>query len=314
MELGLFFFGLLAVLSFLPSLFWLSFYFYYSPQFTTSRGILVFLFCGGIGVAAIAGAVERWGSASLPGNILSVLDQYFFLEPSQDPMELGILALFTFFFIAPVEELLKFSLLFFVIKRFPKHLNQIIDGIKFGVVVGLGFAVLENGIYFYSDFVSGNARSLLEIFFLRFFVSTLGHSLYTGILGYYVGLGHFYRLYRGKFIRNGLILAILIHGFFNFFLLVDVGFYSIIIVVASFLFMMKWYRDRKNLEAYIVQGKYEMIRPPLFSERPEFESILAKNQVTYAVIKKLGLCPFCLKRKSPEEETCSYCGNRSKRD
>ena len=306
--------SLLILLSFIPSLFWLFFYFFYSPQFTTSRGILAAVFFGGIVAALAAAFIERWGVGLLPGHTLSVLNQYFFLEPPQDPVKLGILALFTFLFIAPVEEFLKFSLLFFFIKRFPKHLNQIIDGIKFGIVVGLGFAVLENGVYFYPHLISGETATLLKIFFLRFFVATLGHSLYTGVLGYYVGLGHFYRLYRGKFIRNGLILAILIHGLFNFFLFVNIGFYSVILVIVSLLFMVKWYRDRKNLESYIVQGKYEMIRPPMFAERPEFESILAKNRVTYAVIKKFRLCPFCLKGRDPKQETCLYCGKRVKQD
>ncbi len=305
---------LLIVLSFIPSLFWLFFYFIYSPQFTTSRGILTLLFVGGIGAAIAAGLIERFGISFLPENILSILNQYFFLEPPESPATLGVLAIFIFLFIAPVEELLKFFLLYIVIKKFPKHLNQIIDGIKFGIVVGLGFAVLENGLYFFPHLISGETTTLLKVFSLRFFVATLGHSLYTGVLGYYVGLSHFHRLYRGRFIRNGLILAILIHGLFNFFLLINIGFYSIIIVILSLLFMMKWYRDRKNLESYIVEGKYEMIRPPLFSERPEFESILAKNQVTYAVIKKLSLCPFCLKRRNPKEELCSYCGSRMKQD
>ncbi len=300
----------LSALSIVPSLFWLFFYFYYSPQFTTSRGILAVLFFGGIGAAGVAATAEQWGINLLPENAISTVSQYFFSFPPDSPFSVLVLALFTFFFIAPVEELCKFLLLFIVIKRFPRHLNQIIDGIKFGVVVGLGFAVLENGIYFYPELLSGNAPVLLKIFFLRWFVATLGHSLYTGVLGYYVGLSHFYRLYRGRFIRNGLILSILIHGLFNFLLLIGAGFYSVILMIIALFFMMKWYRDRKNLESYIVEGKYEMVRPPLFAERPEFESILAKNSVSYAVIKKLGLCPFCLKKKTAGTEHCSYCGAR----
>lgn len=302
----------LISLSFAPSIFWLFFYFLYSPRFTTPRGVLVALFLGGIFTAFAASLVERFGISFLPDEILSTLNKYYFFEPPDSAQAVIILALFMFLFIAPVEELLKFSLLVFVMKKFPHLFNQIIDGIKFGIVVGLGFAVLENGIYFSSELVSGNTALFFKVFFLRFFVATLGHSLYTGVLGYYVGLGNFYRLYRGRFIINGLVIAILIHGLFNLFLLVNMGFYSVIIVIASLLFMMKWYRDRKNLETYIVEGKYEMIRAPLFSERPEFESILAKNQVTHAFIKKLNLCPFCLKKKSSEDELCSYCGAKVK--
>lgn len=313
MSQNLSYFFLLFLLSLAPSLFWLFFYFYYSPRFTTSRGVLALLFGGG-GTAALASAIiERAVISFLPFEVTAILNQYFFLEPSEKLANLGILALFIFLFIAPIEELIKFVFLYLVARVFPRHLNQIIDGIKFGIVVGLGFAAIENGIYFSPSLASGNISEFTRIFFLRFFMATLSHSLYTGILGYYIGLSHFYRLYRGRFIRNGLIISIFIHGLFNFFLLVNIGFYSVILVVISLLFIMKWYRDRKNIETYIVEGQYELIRPPFFSERPEFESILAKNQVSYAIIKKLRLCPFCLKKKDPSQELCSYCGARLKK-
>ena len=78
--------------------------------------------------------------------------------------------------------------------------------------------------------------------------------------------------------------------------------------------MFKWYQDRRNLETYIIEGRIEYIHPPFFSERSEFESILAKNKVTYEFIKKLNLCPFCLKRQDPKKDVCSYCGGKLKRE
>ena len=49
---------------------------------------------------------------------------------------------------APVEETLKFCVLYFLVYKM-KDFNEPIDGIVYGVTVSLGFATLENFYYVY---------------------------------------------------------------------------------------------------------------------------------------------------------------------
>ena len=49
---------------------------------------------------------------------------------------------------APVEETLKFCVLYFLVYKM-KDFNEPIDGIVYGVTVSLGFATLENIYYVY---------------------------------------------------------------------------------------------------------------------------------------------------------------------
>ena len=57
---------------------------------------------------------------------------------------------FNFFFLsaAPVEEVLKFTVLYSLVYKM-KDFNEPIDGIVYGVTVSLGFATLENIYYVY---------------------------------------------------------------------------------------------------------------------------------------------------------------------
>jgi len=312
--MGINFYILLIILSFTPSFFWLLFYFYYSPRFTTPRRLLIALFFLGMAAAILAVLIERGIFQILPDSILKTFERYFFGIPPYQLRDVLIIFFLMFFLVAPIEEIIKFLMIRIVINKKPQYLNQIIDGIKLGVVTGLGFAVIENGIYFLQPLSVNDVSLLWRLFLLRFFVSTLGHSLYTGIMGYYFGLSNFYKLYSRRFLREGILLAIFVHAIFNFFLLINLGFFSITVLIIFLLLMFKWYQDRRNLENYIIKGQLGFIHPPLFSERSEFESILAKNKVTYEFIKKLNLCPFCLRKQDPKQDICSYCGGKLKRE
>ena len=299
-----------SILSFSAVFFWGIFYFYYSPRLTTPRGTLFILFLGGILAAIIAFFVEREIFSILPPSLNPFFSGQAIVSNLRELLSICILF---FIFFVPLEELAKFLILRFVINRRPKELNQVIDGLKFGIAVGLGFAFLENAVYFKVYLGSLEKADFARLFFLRFFTATLAHSLYGGFMGYFLGLAKFYRLYSGKFIRWGILGAIVFHSLYNIFLFTSVSFLSIILLIILLMIIMKWYSDRRYLEVKIQKGQIGQISPPFLGSRPEFESILSKNKVSYNFIKKLNLCPFCLKDISSKDDTCSYCGKKLKR-
>lgn len=301
---------LLIVLSFAPSFFWLVFYYFYSPRSTTPKKFLGFLFFLGMIAALLGIVIHQNVLLVLPSFILESFKNSLAGVSSYQISDTLILFSLMLFLVAPIEEMLKFLAIALVVKKKPEYIDQIIDGIKAGVVVGLGFAVIENGFYFYQPLFNGEAAFLLKIFLIRFFISTLAHSLYTGIIGYYFSLSRFYRLHSQYLIRKGIFIAIIMHGIFNFLLLVNLGFFSIAILIVLLWLMVKWYQDRESLEKFISESQYQKIFVPIFSEKKEFESVLFKQKIKYEIIKKLNLCPFCFRVKISGQDVCRYCKTR----
>lgn len=91
--------------------------------------------------------------------------------------------------IAPiVEESTKGAalLLLFIFMR--HEFDNVTDGIIYGSLIGLGFSLTEDILYYARHyFYSGGLPALGKIFLIRSVFSGLGHSLYTGTTG--AGLG-----------------------------------------------------------------------------------------------------------------------------
>ena len=118
------------------------------------------------------------------------------------------------------EEYLKFL----VVRIYPyrkKYFDEVMDGIVYTIVAGLGFACLENIIYV----INGGILTAI----IRAFTAIPLHALAAGIMGYYIGEGKFAsdKKIRNRFFIQGLIWAILIHGLYDFFLFISpqIGFW-----------------------------------------------------------------------------------------
>ncbi len=76
-------------------------------------------------------------------------------------------------------------LLFFLARN---EFNNVVDGIVYGGLVGLGFAMTENVLYFARAHAQGGLAGVGILFFMRVILSGLNHSLFTGATG--AGLGY----------------------------------------------------------------------------------------------------------------------------
>jgi hypothetical protein len=88
----------------------------------------------------------------------------------------------------PVEEIVKGLgvVMLWLIAR--DEVDDLMDGFVYGAMVGLGFAVVEDVVYFVGVF-GGSTKAVLGGFLLRVVASGLyGHVLYTGLVGMAVGL------------------------------------------------------------------------------------------------------------------------------
>jgi RsiW-degrading membrane proteinase PrsW (M82 family) len=117
---------------------------------------------------------------------------------------------------AAVEEILKF-LVFYLIAYKSSYNDEAIDPAIYMIAVALGFAALENIFYVLQPSVSINTTAILLTGGLRFFGSTLLHTISSCFVGIMIGISP--KKIRGLAIIFGLIGAIFLHATFNFFIL-----------------------------------------------------------------------------------------------
>lgn len=93
--------------------------------------------------------------------------------------------------------------------------DEPLDGIIYGVLVSMGFATVENIMYVFQNGV-GTAIT-------RAVLSVPAHASFGVMMGYYVGLAKFDHQNMRRLIRKGLLIAVLFHGSFDFFLFLQVA-------------------------------------------------------------------------------------------
>jgi len=127
---------------------------------------------------------------------------------------------FPFFLsIASVEEIIKFGLIYTFIMLTP-FVDEPIDYAVYLITGALGFAALENTLYLLDPLRSVFSNASINIAGLRFLGSTLLHAVTAAIIGLFLGLvWHRPKRLRVVVFHAGLILAILLHAAFNFFII-----------------------------------------------------------------------------------------------
>ena len=113
-----------------------------------------------------------------------------------------------FFKVAFIEEFSKFIFIRFIL--FPnKHFNEPFDGIVYAVMVGMGFATLENILYvFQFGFTTG---------ILRMFTAVPAHATFAVLMGYFLGKAKFSLDKKLYYSLLGLFVATLFHGAYDYF-------------------------------------------------------------------------------------------------
>lgn len=189
---------LLILVSIGPGLLWL-WYFYNLDRYEPEPLRLIFkVFFTGLLLVLPAGFIEQiWRNQLLRGEMNSI----------------GDLLIFTFLVVALVEEGLKTGFLWLQIGK-SRELNEPVDGIIYGITMGLGFASLENllwtRIYGY------------QVALMRAVITTLAHVAFSGWAGYYLSR---YKLESGGerpvLLWIGFLFALTAHGLYDFLLFLE---------------------------------------------------------------------------------------------
>ena len=223
--------GTLAI-TIIPSVIIL-FYFIFSDKFREPKKLIIITFLFGVLATIPAGYLNHY--------ILTIFGNNNIINN----------ALLSGFFAGGfVEEILKFSVLYFYILK-EKEFNEPMDAIVYGVVVSLGFATLENieYVYFSNHLAEMSSR---EIAIIRSFSAIPLHALCGVIMGYYFGEYVFSN--NGRFLGYSLIVPIIFHGTYNF-LASFPNIYFLIVVLIALIFSIFLHKQAKIHQRFKIKEK-----------------------------------------------------------
>ncbi|MBI3943257.1 MAG: PrsW family intramembrane metalloprotease [Chloroflexi bacterium] len=118
-----------------------------------------------------------------------------------------------------VEETAKSFVLFLIVLIFLREFDGVMDGITYGGLVGFGFALTEDVVYFTSAYRVSGWAGVGSLVFLRTILFGLNHAVFTAVTG--AGIGYA-RLSVDKFGRFAVPIlayfsALTLHSMHNFF-------------------------------------------------------------------------------------------------
>lgn len=144
----------------------------------------------GIGITAAVGGAE----GAYFGNIASAVISAPIVEEGSKGLGLVILLVF-----------------------FRRYFDDILDGIVFAGMIGLGFATVENVMYYGGALGQSGIGALVILFFMRGVLSPFAHVTFTSMTGIGCGIS---RESHNKFVRVaapllGYFAAVVLHGIWN---------------------------------------------------------------------------------------------------
>lgn len=178
----------------LPALLWLFFWLLEDRCEPEPKRYIFFSFVAGMFAVALVLPLERLAAT------------YF----------TGVTLLFAW---AALEEVLKFAAAYFVALR-ARVFDEPLDAVIYMVTAALGFSALENTLFLWAPLQEGDVLRTIVTGDLRFIGATLLHTLSSATIGLTLALS----FYKPPEIRRlaatgGVILAIVLHTLFNFFIL-----------------------------------------------------------------------------------------------
>lgn len=134
----------------------------YDPE--PAYALIMALAWGGVAACGVSAVVNTLVGA-VAGDVVSTVVSAPIIEEAMK----GILVLGYFFFLR-------------------REFDGVVDGIIYATFVAIGFAAVENVIYYANAGLEGGAGGMLGTFFLRGLLTPWGHPLYTSMIGIGVGV------------------------------------------------------------------------------------------------------------------------------
>ncbi len=132
-----------------------------------------------------------WGA--VPTVLIAVVVRLFFDLPATSLGREAVEAIRTGFVSPFIEEALKGTILVVIARRYRRELDNVLDGIIYGAVVGFGFAMSGNMISNLFSFLTRGFSGLDALIFIQGLFYALDHAFYSAVFGAGLGLARMRR-------------------------------------------------------------------------------------------------------------------------
>lgn len=184
----------------LPAILWLWFWLKEDSKKPEPRGLLTISFLAGMAGVLVVFPLEKLAYDNLSTKLLPLIISWAF-----------------------IEEFIKYLSLYYVDLK-SRYFDEPVDALIYIITIALGFAALENVLFIIKPLQSGEVITGLLTGHFRFMGATLLHIVASGSMGIAIGLS----FYKSRFIKRlytfvGIIVAVLLHTLFNFFIIKSDG-------------------------------------------------------------------------------------------
>ncbi|PIT98526.1 MAG: hypothetical protein COT71_00300 [Candidatus Andersenbacteria bacterium CG10_big_fil_rev_8_21_14_0_10_54_11] len=189
--------------------------------------------------------------------------------PLQSIFDVLLPALGTFLVVAAVEEGLRYGTLAVWLRR-STAVDQVFDGIVLGIAMGLGFATVENTLYFLNLIREGSFDTLIFVFFLRFLISTLAHIGFGGVMGALLTRGIFqiYQPTRSQLLTGAFFIPWFLHGLYDLLLGINQTLYAVLVLLPPLAVLALW-MQRPDFMVYARERGRVLVTPRVPVRREE---------------------------------------------
>jgi len=195
------------------------------------------------------------GIEDIIGNVISpnFYREFNSLSRDSNVTDFSVISYLVIFVCASIEELVKFMTLW-VGSFHSKYFTQVIDGVIYGISVALGFAFVENTVYFigfnFDKVESMDNWQIIISVIIRAMAPLMLHMVTTGIVGLSIGKKKFG--YKNNSIVKGLIIVIAIHFIYNFFVIFMDGLLGLALGIVAITFgltylLKEFFKDENRM-------------------------------------------------------------------
>lgn len=194
----------------LPSLVWLWFWLREDKANPEPDGLIALSFFAGMAIVYFVLPLQQFvlSSISTIMDITNSIAIYFSTTPpDQQTVQISLWAF--------IEEIAKYATVFFIAFK-SKYFDEPMDAVMYLITAALGFAAMENTLYILKDIAGNGAVDVLINGNMRFIGATIVHIVSSSV----IGLALAFSFYASRYLKVtmavlGIIIASLLHAYFN---------------------------------------------------------------------------------------------------